>query len=280
MAASSRPAAGRRITAILLAAAYEGDRLSDADLDTLPAKIAPAPTRSPTFWMTRRNEDEGASRVMVSTRAPMVRTTGSFTELAARWTIRSRASWSSTAAMARSTQFFVDARRWCHAQESHRHTGRSMVYRSGDRKGRDPQAVPELCPLCRSEGLKNFFETVQFSLIPVGDKSGKANTLTHPIVYLLTKHDDKNKFAIAATDRDRVEPRINALHAIKQHIWHLQTGPNILFWQRSPRAKPRAVAAIRQRHAQQLKFRRLLGRDVEGTRGRWTGQKSLPGDQR
>ena len=35
------------------------------------------------------------------------------------------------------------------------------------------------------EGLTDFFGNVAFSLIPAGE-GGKANTLTHPLVYLLT----------------------------------------------------------------------------------------------
>ena len=65
------------------------------------------------------------------------------------------------------------------------------------------------------EGLTNFFDTVAFSLIPAGE-GGKANTLTHPLVYLLTAQDDEDEMEIAAQlIKIASEPRINTLHAIK-----------------------------------------------------------------
>ncbi len=66
------------------------------------------------------------------------------------------------------------------------------------------------------EGLDDFFGKIQFSLIPAGDASGNANTITHPLVYLLTQQNDENVESIAAElVTIASEPRINALHAIK-----------------------------------------------------------------
>jgi inositol-phosphate transport system substrate-binding protein len=65
------------------------------------------------------------------------------------------------------------------------------------------------------EGLKDFFGTVQFGLIPAGEKGGKPTTLTHPLVYLVTKQgndDDANIAAQLVTVAS--EPRFNLLHAI------------------------------------------------------------------
>ncbi|MHB1104054.1 MAG: extracellular solute-binding protein [Devosia sp.] len=65
------------------------------------------------------------------------------------------------------------------------------------------------------EGLTDFFGTVVFSLTPAGE-GGKANTLTHPLVYLLTANDDTETVGIAAQlIKIASEPRFNALHAIK-----------------------------------------------------------------
>ncbi|MDP1732666.1 MAG: extracellular solute-binding protein [Devosia sp.] len=65
------------------------------------------------------------------------------------------------------------------------------------------------------EGLIDFFGSVAFSLIPAGE-GGKANTLTHPLVYLLTSGHDAETTEIAAQlIKIASEPRINALHAIK-----------------------------------------------------------------
>lgn len=76
----------------------------------------------------------------------------------------------------------------------------------------------------KEEGLKDFFNRVQFSLIPAGDKSGQANTLTHPVVYLITKQEDEDSMEIAAKlVQIASEPRINTLHAIKSS--HLGISP-------------------------------------------------------
>ena len=66
------------------------------------------------------------------------------------------------------------------------------------------------------EGLTDFFGNVQFSLIPAGDAEGKANTLTHPVAYMLTANPDKELVQIAANlIQIASEPQINVLHAIK-----------------------------------------------------------------
>ena len=178
---------------------------SDADLDALPAKIAagtytlanvlddakkmqdegvvkpgygfyPRPNNGPDYWQFYRSfggeMDDPKSGKLVFDKAAMAQ----------------------VLPVLRRCRF-----RRCHAQESHRHTvdqwftevatGKAGIWHGG---------TWNYARYVGQEGLKNFFETVQFSLIPVGDKSGKANTLTHPIVYLLTNIDDKNKLAIAA----------------------------------------------------------------------------------
>jgi inositol-phosphate transport system substrate-binding protein len=74
------------------------------------------------------------------------------------------------------------------------------------------------------EGNKDFFGTIQFTLIPAGEKgTGKANTLTHPLVYLLTKKGDEEEAKIAARlITIASEPRLNVLHAISSA--HLAIG--------------------------------------------------------
>lgn len=72
-------------------------------------------------------------------------------------------------------------------------------------------------------GMKDFFAQVQSSLIPAGNKRGKANTITHPLVYLLSKTGSEEDAAIAAELISIAsEPRINALHAVKSA--HLAIG--------------------------------------------------------
>lgn len=67
------------------------------------------------------------------------------------------------------------------------------------------------------EGNDDFFGTVAFTLIPAGgDADGRANTITHPLVYLVTDQGDDDVQNIAAQLVEiATEPRINTLHAIK-----------------------------------------------------------------
>lgn len=68
-----------------------------------------------------------------------------------------------------------------------------------------------------SEGNDDFFGTIAFSLIPAGgNEGGRANTVTHPLVYLITDQGDDDVQNIAAQLVEiATEPRINTLHAIK-----------------------------------------------------------------
>jgi inositol-phosphate transport system substrate-binding protein len=68
-----------------------------------------------------------------------------------------------------------------------------------------------------AEGNDDFFGTIAFSLIPQGaDGVGRPNTITHPLVYLITDQGDDEVQNIAAQLVEiATEPRINTLHAIK-----------------------------------------------------------------
>lgn len=65
------------------------------------------------------------------------------------------------------------------------------------------------------EGLDDFFGNIQFGLIPSGGEGGGSNTITHPLVYLVTNQGDEDTAFIAAElIKIASEPRINTLHAI------------------------------------------------------------------
>ena len=66
------------------------------------------------------------------------------------------------------------------------------------------------------EGLEDFFGTIQYTLIPAGDTDvGRANTITHPVVYLITNQGTEDDAFIAAElVKTAVEPSINTLAAI------------------------------------------------------------------
>jgi inositol-phosphate transport system substrate-binding protein len=72
-------------------------------------------------------------------------------------------------------------------------------------------------------GMKDFFGQLQSTLIPAGNKRGKANTVTHPLAYLLSKAGSEDDAAVAAElITIASEPRLNALHAVKSA--HLAIG--------------------------------------------------------
>ena len=66
------------------------------------------------------------------------------------------------------------------------------------------------------EGNTDFFGTIAFSLIPAGDENGRPNTITQPLVYLVTDQATEEAETIAAQlIAIASEPRLNNLHAIK-----------------------------------------------------------------
>ena len=72
-------------------------------------------------------------------------------------------------------------------------------------------------------GLEDFFGDVQATLIPAGNENGRANSITHPLVYLLSTTGTDDDAAISAELISIAsEPRFNALHAVKSA--HLAIG--------------------------------------------------------
>jgi len=68
------------------------------------------------------------------------------------------------------------------------------------------------------EGNDDFWNTIQFSLIPAGNEAGRANTITHPLVYLVMNQEDDRVEEIAAQlIAIATEPRLNTLHAIQSN---------------------------------------------------------------
>jgi inositol-phosphate transport system substrate-binding protein len=259
---------------------------SDADLDALPAKIAagtytlanvledakkmqdkgvvkpgygfyPRPNNGPDYWQFYRSfggemDDPRSGRLVFD-----------------------------KVAMARFYQFFVDAVAAGVTRKNHIGTpvdqwftevatGKAGIWHGG---------TWNYARYVGQEGLKNFFETVQFSLIPTGDKSGKPNTLTHPIVYLLTKHDDKDKIAIAAQLIEIAsEPRINALHAIKSaHLAISKQESNIPFYSNDRWAREATQRLLPFANAMPNNSSFGIYWDVmwKGLEAAWTGQKSV-----
>ena len=131
----------------------------------------------------------------------------------------------------------------------------------------------------QKEGQKDFFGNIQFSLIPEGNSNGKPNTVTHPLVYLIsnTGGDDVAEVAsqlVAIAS----EPRLNTLHAIKSG--HLAIGSEQLAiplyandrWatEATERLLPHAVSMPNS-----TDFGAFWTIMFKGLEASWTGQKSV-----
>ncbi len=129
------------------------------------------------------------------------------------------------------------------------------------------------------EGNEDFFGTIQFSLIPKGNKDeGRPNTITHPLVYLLAKQGDEDTLEIAAKlIKIASEPRINALHAIKSA--HLGISPleqDIDFyandrWAREATARLLPYANAQPNNQKYGQFSQIMWKGLEAA---WGGIKS------
>lgn len=132
--------------------------------------------------------------------------------------------------------------------------------------------------LVNQEGLKDFFDNVQFTLIPAGE-GGKANTLTHPLTYLLMAGHDQETTQIAAdVVKLASEPRINALHAIKSaHLGISETETKVDLYsadrwasEATERLLPHANAM--PNNAEFGKYWTIMWKNLEAS---WTGAKTV-----
>ncbi len=129
------------------------------------------------------------------------------------------------------------------------------------------------------EGLDDFFGKIQFTLIPAGDENGKANTLTHPIVYLLTQQEDDDAIAIAA-DLVKIasEPRINALHAIKSAhlgISKAEASVDLYAGDRWAREATERLLPFATAMPNNVNFGQYWEIMFGGLEASWTGQKTV-----
>jgi len=63
--------------------------------------------------------------------------------------------------------------------------------------------------------MDRFFDRVAYTLIPAGNDRGRANAITHPLVYLLSSSGSDDLAALSAElIAIASEPRINSLHAV------------------------------------------------------------------
>ncbi len=129
------------------------------------------------------------------------------------------------------------------------------------------------------EGLDDFFGNIQFTLIPSGNDKGRANTITHPLVYLVSNTGTDDDAAIAAQlIAIASEPRLNSLHAIKSaHLGIGSEQANVDLYandQWATEATERLLvnANAMPNHTEFGQYWQIMYKGLESA---WTGQKSV-----
>jgi len=115
-------------------------------------------------------------------------------------------------------------------------------------------------------------------LIPAGDKNGRANTITHPLVYLVTNRGSEDDAQIAAQlVAIASEPRINTLHAIKSaHLGITKSQQNVPLYANNRWASEATKLLLPHASAQpnHTGFSPYFDAMWKGLEASWTGQKS------
>ncbi|NVO55247.1 extracellular solute-binding protein [Rhodobacteraceae bacterium B1Z28] len=128
------------------------------------------------------------------------------------------------------------------------------------------------------EGNDDFFGTIEFSLIPAGNETGRANTITHPLVYLVTDQENDDHEEIAAQlVKIASEPRLNSLHAIKSaHLGIGQQQSNIELYANDRWASEATERLLINANAQpnNLDYGAFSEAMFKGLEAAWTGVKS------
>ena len=128
------------------------------------------------------------------------------------------------------------------------------------------------------EGLTGFFDKIQFALIPAGDANGRPNTITHPLVYLVTNRGtDDDAFIAAELVKIASEPRINTLHAIKSaHLGIAKSQTSIELYSNDRWASEATERLLPSANAMpnNTDFGVYWTAMWKGLESAWTGQKS------
>ena len=125
------------------------------------------------------------------------------------------------------------------------------------------------------EGNEDFWNTIQFSLIPAGNAEGRANTITHPLVYLvMDQEDDRIEEISAQLIAIATEPRLNTLHAIQSNhlaVAQAQEGIDLYSgnrWAAEATERLLGSANAQPNHLQYGAFSEAMFRGLESA---WTG---------
>ncbi|PSH62953.1 ABC transporter substrate-binding protein [Phyllobacterium brassicacearum] len=183
------------------------------------------------------------------------------------------------AAMQRFYQFFVDAVAAGVTRKNHIGTPNDQWFAevASGKAGIWHGGTWHYARYVNQEGLTDFFGNVAFSLIPAGEE-GKANTLTHPLVYLLTKNKSEENAGIAAElIKIASEPRINALHAIKSaHLGITKQEANVDLYSSDRWAREATERLLPYANAMpnNSDFGTYWNAMWKGLESAWTGQKA------
>ena len=130
----------------------------------------------------------------------------------------------------------------------------------------------------KKEGNDDFWNTIQFSLIPAGNDKGRANTITHPLVYLvMNQEDDRIEEIAAQLVAIATEPRLNTLHAIQSNHLAVARAQNAIDlyggnrWAAEATERLLGSANAQPNHLQYGAFSEAMFRGLEAA---WTGVQS------
>ena len=183
------------------------------------------------------------------------------------------------AAMQRFYQFFVDAVEAGVTRKNHIGTPNDQWYSevASGKAGIWHGGTWHYARYTNQEGLKDFFGNIAFSLIPAGE-GGKPNTLTHPLVYVLTDQENDDEEAIAAElIKIASEPRINTLHAVKSAhlgITHQQSNIDLYAGDRWAREATERLLPFANAMPNNTDFGTYWNAMWGGLEASWTGQKT------
>jgi len=125
----------------------------------------------------------------------------------------------------------------------------------------------------------DFFANASFSLVPGGGDNGRANTLTQPLVYLITKQDDEDIMGIAGElITIASEPRINALHAVNSaHLGISKSEETVGLYagDRWIREATPVLLPFASAQPNNVNFGQYFEVMFSGLQAAWTGQKSV-----
>ncbi len=128
------------------------------------------------------------------------------------------------------------------------------------------------------EGNQDFFGTIEFGLIPAGNENGRANTITHPLVYLVTdQQNDDHEDIAAQLVKIASEPRMNSLHAIQSaHLGISKQQSNIELYSNDRWASEATERLLGTANAQpnNLDYGAFSEAMFKGLEAAWTGVKS------